>query len=90
MAATISRVLSARSRATIQGRLAQLGASAEAAILTPALKLRIGDLLSRAAAAVERWRNRSSGSGAWNSPQGVPPAWGDRTIRGAIHQSTAR
>ena len=47
--------LSARSRATIQGRLAQLGASAEAAILTPALKLRIGDLLSRAAAAVERW-----------------------------------
>ena len=45
--------LSARS--TIQGRLAQLGASAEAAILTPALKLRIGDLLSRAAAAVERW-----------------------------------
>ena len=47
--------LSARSRGTIQGRLAQLGASAEAAILTPALKLRIGDLLSRAAAAVERW-----------------------------------
>jgi CHAD domain-containing protein len=47
--------LSARSRATIQGRLAQLGASAEAAILTPALKLRIGELLSRAAAAVERW-----------------------------------
>ena len=47
--------LSARSRGTIQGRLAQLGASAEAAILTPALKLRISDLLSRAAAAVERW-----------------------------------
>jgi CHAD domain-containing protein len=47
--------LSARSRATIRGRLAQLGANAEAAILTPALKLRIGDLLSRAAAAVERW-----------------------------------
>src|SRR5580692_10397776 len=44
--------LSARSRATIQGRLAQLGASAEAAILTPARKLRIGDLLSRAAGAV--------------------------------------
>src|SRR5580693_7966883 len=37
--------LSPRSRATIQGRLAQLGASAEAAILTPALKARIGDLL---------------------------------------------
>jgi CHAD domain-containing protein len=47
--------LSARSRTTIQGRLAQLGASAEAAILTPALKLRIGDLLGRAGAAVERW-----------------------------------
>jgi CHAD domain-containing protein len=47
--------LSGRSRATIRGRLAQLGANAEAAILTPALKLRIGDLLSRAAAAVERW-----------------------------------
>ena len=47
--------LSVRSRGTIQGRLAQLGASAEAAILTPALKLRISDLLSRAAAAVERW-----------------------------------
>jgi CHAD domain-containing protein len=47
--------LSARSRATIQARLAQLGASAEAAILTPALKLRIGDLLNRAATAVERW-----------------------------------
>jgi CHAD domain-containing protein len=47
--------LSARSRATIQGRLAQLGASAEAALLTPALKVRIGDLLSRGATAVERW-----------------------------------
>jgi hypothetical protein len=47
--------LSARSHATIQGRLAQLGASAEAAILTPALKVRIGDLLSRGAAAVGRW-----------------------------------
>jgi CHAD domain-containing protein len=47
--------LSARSRATVEGRLTQLGASAEAAILTPALKLRIGDLLNRAAAAVERW-----------------------------------
>jgi CHAD domain-containing protein len=47
--------LSARSRATIEGRLTQLGASAEAAILTPALKQRIGDLLNRAATAVERW-----------------------------------
>jgi CHAD domain-containing protein len=47
--------LSTRSRATIQARLAQLGASAEAAILTAALKLRIGDLLSRASAGVERW-----------------------------------
>jgi CHAD domain-containing protein len=47
--------LSPRSRATITGRLTQLGATAEAAILTPALKLRIGDFLARAAAAVERW-----------------------------------
>jgi CHAD domain-containing protein len=47
--------LSPRSRATIAGRLTQIGASAEAAILTPALKLRIGDLLNRSAAAVERW-----------------------------------
>src|SRR5271170_2137499 len=47
--------ISARSRATIEGRLTQLGASAEAAILTPVLKQRIGDLLNRAAGAVERW-----------------------------------
>jgi CHAD domain-containing protein len=47
--------LSPRSRATIEGRLTQTGAAAEAAILTPALKLRIRDLLNRAAAAVERW-----------------------------------
>src|SRR5258708_2696574 len=47
--------LSPRSRATIAGRLTQAGAAAEAAILTPALKLRIGDLLNRAAAAVESW-----------------------------------
>src|SRR5258708_7529058 len=47
--------LPARSRATIAGRLTQAGATAEGAILTPALKLRIGDLLSRSAAAVERW-----------------------------------
>jgi CHAD domain-containing protein len=47
--------LSPRSRATIAGRLTQIGATAEAAILTPALKLRIGDLLNRSAAAVERW-----------------------------------
>ncbi len=47
--------LSARSRATIAGRLTQAGSTAEAAILTAALKLRIRDLLNRAAAAVERW-----------------------------------
>jgi CHAD domain-containing protein len=47
--------LSPRSRSTIQGRLSQLGARAEAAILTPALRLRIRDLLDRAAAAVGRW-----------------------------------
>jgi CHAD domain-containing protein len=47
--------LSARSRATIAGRLTQAGATAEAAILTAALKQRIRDLLNRASAAVERW-----------------------------------
>jgi len=47
--------LSPRSRATITGRLTEIGAAAEAAILTPALKLRIGDFLARTAAAVERW-----------------------------------
>jgi CHAD domain-containing protein len=47
--------LSARSRATIAGRLTQAGATAEAAILTAALKLRVRDLLNRAADAVERW-----------------------------------
>jgi CHAD domain-containing protein len=47
--------LSARSRATIEGRLTQLGASAEAASLTPEFKLRIASLLGQAAAAIERW-----------------------------------
>ena len=37
--------LSARSRATIEGRLTQLGANAEAASLTPDFKLRIAALL---------------------------------------------
>jgi CHAD domain-containing protein len=47
--------LSARSRATIGERLAQIGASAEAASLTPELKARVGDALTHAASAVERW-----------------------------------
>jgi CHAD domain-containing protein len=47
--------LSPRSRATIQARLDQIGASAEAKSLTPALKERIGEALSRAGAAVGRW-----------------------------------
>jgi len=48
-------VLSARSRATIGARLAAIGEQAEAASLTPALRTRIGDMLARAANAVERW-----------------------------------
>jgi CHAD domain-containing protein len=47
--------LSARSRTTIGDRLAQIGASAEAASLTPELKLRIGEALAHAASAIERW-----------------------------------
>src|SRR5258708_5062904 len=47
--------LSARSRATIGARLAQIGTRAEAASLTPALKARISEALARAANAVERW-----------------------------------
>jgi CHAD domain-containing protein len=47
--------LSARSRATIEGRLTLLGANAEAASLTPDFKLRIAALLDQAAAAIQRW-----------------------------------
>jgi CHAD domain-containing protein len=47
--------LSARSRATIGARLAEIGARAEATSLTPTLKARIGEALGRAANAVERW-----------------------------------
>jgi len=47
--------LPARSRATIGEKLAQIGASAEAISLTPVRKARIGEMWTRAAAAVERW-----------------------------------
>jgi CHAD domain-containing protein len=47
--------LSARSRAAIAERLAQLSASAEAIGLTPERKARIGEMWTQAAAAVERW-----------------------------------
>jgi CHAD domain-containing protein len=47
--------VSARSRATIEGRLTLLGASAEAASLTPDFKQRIVALLDQATNAVERW-----------------------------------
>jgi CHAD domain-containing protein len=47
--------LSARSRATIAEKLAQIRADAEAIGLTPAHKARIDDMWSRAAAAIERW-----------------------------------
>jgi len=47
--------LSARSRATIAERIAQIRASAEAIGLTPERGARIDDMWTRAAAAVERW-----------------------------------
>jgi CHAD domain-containing protein len=47
--------LSARSRATIAERLAQIGARAETISLTPERKARIGEMWTQAAAAVERW-----------------------------------
>jgi CHAD domain-containing protein len=47
--------LSARSRATIAEKLAQIRADAEAIGLTPAHKARVDDMWSRAAAAIEHW-----------------------------------
>ena len=47
--------LSARSRAVIAERLAEMGAGAQAIGLSPARRTRLGDMWSRAAAAVERW-----------------------------------
>src|SRR2546428_3450345 len=44
-----------RSRATIAQRLAAIGAGAEAIGLTPALRARIDDMWTVAAATVERW-----------------------------------
>jgi len=46
---------SARSRATIAERIAQIRAGAEAIGLTPERGARIDDMWTRAAAAVERW-----------------------------------
>jgi len=47
--------LSARSREAIAGRLAQIRTSAEAISLTPARKVRVGEMWTRAATALERW-----------------------------------
>jgi CHAD domain-containing protein len=47
--------LSARSRAAIAERLAEMGAGAQALGLSQARRTRLGDMWSRAAAAVERW-----------------------------------
>jgi len=47
--------LSARSRATIAERLAEIGAEAEAISLTPARKALIGEMWTHAAAALDRW-----------------------------------
>jgi CHAD domain-containing protein len=47
--------LPSRSHATIAQRLAQLSASVEATSLTPERKARIGEMWTRAAAAIEQW-----------------------------------
>jgi CHAD domain-containing protein len=47
--------LSTRSRATIAEKLAQIGANAEAISLTSARKVRIAEMWTQAAAAIERW-----------------------------------
>ncbi len=47
--------LSARTRATLQGRLEALGSSAEASTLTDDLRARLGEALDHAAGAVQRW-----------------------------------
>src|ERR1700730_18233291 len=47
--------LSARFRAAVAERLAQISASAEAASLTPMRKARIGEMWTRGSAAIERW-----------------------------------
>ena len=47
--------LSTRTRAAIGEKLARIGASAEAASLTPIHKARIGEAWTRAAAAIARW-----------------------------------
>src|ERR1700688_4462378 len=47
--------LSARSLATIRGRIEALRQSAETAVLTGDLRLRLGGALARADSAVERW-----------------------------------
>jgi len=47
--------LPAGSRAAVAERLARIGASAEAASLTPTRKARIGEMWAHAAGAIERW-----------------------------------
>jgi CHAD domain-containing protein len=51
--------LSARSRAAIGERLAQIGAGAEAVSLTHARKVQIGKMWTHAAAAIKRWPVKS-------------------------------
>jgi hypothetical protein len=51
--------LSTRSRATIAERLVQIGANAENISLSPVHKARIGEMWTRAGAAIERWPVRN-------------------------------
>jgi CHAD domain-containing protein len=90
--------LSARSRATITARLAEIGAKAEAQSLTPALKTRVADVLARAANAVERWpterfdaveATRQLGVTYRRACAAIPTDWAAASVE-ALHQLRRR
>jgi CHAD domain-containing protein len=90
--------LSARSRATIAARLAEIGAKAEAQSLTPALKTRVADVLARAANAVERWpterfdaveATRQLGVTYRRACTAIPTDWAAASVE-ALHQLRRR
>jgi CHAD domain-containing protein len=90
--------LSARSRTTIQARLAEIVAKAEAQSLTPVLKTRIADVLARAANAVERWpterfdcaeATRQLGATYRRACAAIPADWAAASVE-ALHQLRRR
>jgi CHAD domain-containing protein len=90
--------LSARSRAAIAARLAEIGAKAEAQSLTPALKTRVADVLARAANAVERWpterfdcveATRQLGVTYRRACTAIPTDWAAASVE-ALHQLRRR